>query len=120
MIPESIFYTLRSLRMSDLEKQQRKAVILQTMLATPAVHTPPLYRHLTTGFFVAVVLLIGGVSLIAEGSLPGDLTYPIKIQVTERVLDAVEVSSEDQMSWDVSKAERRQEEIEMLATEAGF
>ena len=117
---EPLFHDLRSLRMSDLEKQQRKAALLDAMLAFPERHTSWLHRHLVAGFVLMLLVVGTEVSLIAESAVPGDLVYPIKVQVTERVLDVVELSTEDQISWDISKAERRQAEAEAIALQNGF
>lgn len=63
---------------------------------------------------VIVLVLSGGVSYAAEGSVPGNVLYPIK-QVNEEVRSALAISDEDQAKWDAERAERRLEEASTLA-----
>lgn len=64
---------------------------------------------------ILAVLFSGGVSLGAEGSLPGDLLYPVKIGVNEEVRAWFAVSDEAEAAWSARRAERRLEEAEKLA-----
>lgn len=65
---------------------------------------------------IALVLASGGgVSYAAEGSLPGDPLYGVKVNVNEEVRSALAVSAESQALWDARRAERRLEEAEKLA-----
>lgn len=63
---------------------------------------------------VLVLMLSGGVSYAAEGTVPGNVLYPIK-QVNEQVRSALAISDEDQAKWDAERAERRLEEASTLA-----
>lgn len=63
-----------------------------------------------------IALLVGGsVSFASEGSLPGDILYPIKIAFNEEVRATVALSSEAKADWEVRRAERRLEEAEKLS-----
>lgn len=55
------------------------------------------------------------VSFAAEGTLPGDILYPVKIYVNESVLGAVAVTQKAKAEWGIALVERRLEEIEKLA-----
>ncbi len=67
----------------------------------------------------ALVLIIvvggGGVSYAAEGTLPGDFLYPVKISVNESVRGALAFSDESKAEWHATAVERRMEEAETLA-----
>ncbi len=66
-----------------------------------------------------IVLLITGASIsyAAEGSLPGDMLYPIKVRVNEEVQGVAKISSKSKASWETQRAQRRLEEAETLASE---
>ena len=63
--------------------------------------------------FLIVTLLVsagGGVSIAAEGALPGDGLYPVKISINEKVVAAFSVSVDAAANWEARLAERRLEE----------
>jgi hypothetical protein len=70
---------------------------------------------------MAVLLLIVGVgagtSNAAEGSLPGDLLYPVKVSFNEPVEGVFAVSQAAKNSWDMKLADRRLSEAEVLAAQ---
>ena len=69
---------------------------------------------------IAAVLISGGVSYAAEGSLPGDLLYPVKLGVNEEVGAWAAFSAESSAHWEVKRAERRLEEAETLAAQGNL
>lgn len=70
----------------------------------------------TTLAAVVIVMLTGGVSYAAEGSMPGQPLYPIK-QINEEVKAAVTVSAKATADWNARRAERRLEEATTLAVQ---
>lgn len=67
---------------------------------------------------ISVSLIIAasaGVSYAAEGSLPGNILYPIKVHVNEEVHAKFMTSPEARARWEAQRAERRIEEAERLA-----
>ncbi|HBU06956.1 MAG TPA: hypothetical protein DEB09_02640 [Candidatus Magasanikbacteria bacterium] len=76
------------------------------------------HKHMIVGLLIAAILAMGGgTAAAAENSLPGDLLYPIKTQVTEEVRSALAISSEAKVAWENRRAERRLEEVEKLSSE---
>lgn len=70
-------------------------------------------RVATVGF--ASIVFVGvGVSYAAESALPGDVLYPVKVEVTERMRTWASVSQEAQAEWFVVRTTRRLEELEQL------
>src|SRR3989344_6698441 len=61
----------------------------------------------------------GGVSYAAEGAVPGDALYPIKVSVNEEVRDIVALTPEAKADWESRLVERRLEEAEKLAEATG-
>jgi len=67
---------------------------------------------------LVLFLCVGvGTSYAAEGALPGDVLYPVKIHVNESVQGALAVSNEAKAQWNVTRASRRLAEAETLAQE---
>ncbi|HYF10301.1 MAG TPA: DUF5667 domain-containing protein [Candidatus Paceibacterota bacterium] len=66
--------------------------------------------------FLFMLLVIGGASAYAaEGALPGDLLYPIKVSVTEPVREVLAFSAEAKAAWHAEAVGRRLREAETLA-----
>ncbi len=61
----------------------------------------------------------GGVSYAAEGAVPGDALYPIKVSVNETVRDLATLSPEAKADWAARLVERRLEEAEKITAETG-
>jgi hypothetical protein len=67
------------------------------------------------GLVLAASLAVGGVSYAAEGSLPGDALYPVKVAVNEEVRAAAAITPKAKAEWEAERAMRRLEEAERLA-----
>src|SRR3989338_427037 len=57
----------------------------------------------------------GGISMAAEGALPGDLLYPVKVNINEEVRSTLTFSEEAVANWEARRAERSLEEAQKLA-----
>lgn len=120
-----------SLRLS--EKQEMKEKISRFIDLTPVTGNStsrPIQQRSYSGLFtsfqslrfmpallILAVLVGGGVSFAAEGSLPGDTLYPIKLNVNEEVAAALDFSSEAKAKRQAALAEKRLEEAVTLAAE---
>lgn len=67
---------------------------------------------------LAVIILFSGgtTSILAQNSLPGDLLYPIKINVNEKVESLVTLSAKSDAEVSLKQAERRLKEAETLSS----
>ena len=78
-------------------------------------------RHILKYTSIASVVLIAiglsGVSLAANSSLPGDIFYPFKIGVNERVLGFVQFSDEAKAQYNANLAELRLQEFEKIVVD---
>ena len=61
-----------------------------------------------------MIALGGGASFAAESAVPGDMLYPVKVQVNEQVRAALAVSAEADAEWEATLAERRLDEAHKL------
>ncbi|MDP2586482.1 MAG: DUF5667 domain-containing protein [Candidatus Komeilibacteria bacterium] len=62
---------------------------------------------LITLFIATLLAVTGGISLAAEGSLPGQTLYPVKLGVNEQVKSALTFGSENEAHWSIEQAMRR-------------
>ena len=124
--------------LSALEREKLEGVLTEYMAMKPirGIHSSKDERHVETkgsffspSFFmhskrkyipIAIVLgllLSGTASYAAEGSMPGDLLYPVKVGVNEKVGGALALSSESKAKLQAEFAERRLSEATNLAVD---
>ncbi|MDO8575878.1 MAG: DUF5667 domain-containing protein [bacterium] len=73
-------------------------------------------RHSMPAFAAVLVIAVGGgTAAAAEGALPGDILYPVKVHVNEEVQATLAVTPKAKADWEVARAERRLEEAATLA-----
>jgi len=65
--------------------------------------------------FIVILLALGGTSFAAEKALPGDVFYPVKLNVNEHVQGWLSLSDEAKANWETVLANRRLSEAEELA-----
>lgn len=84
------------------------------------------FTHLIKSLYLKpmpiIILLIialagGGTSFAAQGALPGDILYPVKINVNEEVQGTFAFSPEAKVAWETEKANRRLGEAATLTSE---
>jgi|GEM_PF-817384 len=75
--------------------------------------------HLSGALVIALVVTSStfGVSLAATNALPGDILYPVKVNINEEVKSALLTSDKDRIEWDRQRAELRLSEASQLAAE---
>jgi hypothetical protein len=66
---------------------------------------------------LSLLLAGGGVSYAAEGAMPGDTLYPVKVHVNEEVRGAFTTDDEGKAAWETFRAERRLDEARTLLEE---
>lgn len=115
-------------RLSVDEKNAMKSALLSYMRSHEAeksvfsvqdISTFPFVRNLrnrkTLSAFVLAGLLVGGtVSFAAEGTVPGDVLFPVKIHVNENVRGVVAITQKAKAEWKIDLVERRLKEVEAL------
>ncbi|MDP2704869.1 MAG: DUF5667 domain-containing protein [Patescibacteria group bacterium] len=121
----------QTIRMTSQEKGHMKAVLEHSIRTAPVKKENllrPENRWPNSFFFlllrnpmpIALILALvvgGGVSFAAEGSLPGDLLYPVKVSVNEEIKQTLTFSSEAKAQWESERAERRLVEAASLSAE---
>lgn len=115
-------------RLSVEEKATMKSALLQYVATHPVNKSLFQGRGIPSPFsvnnfrnkkslslFVIGGLLMGGsVSFAAENTVPGDILYPVKVNVNETVRGAFAVTPKAKAEWEVHLVERRLNEVEKL------
>ena len=81
--------------------------------------------NLNFGSIMAILLILsvlvsGGIAVGAEHALPGDILYPVKVDVNEEVRGWLATSEEAKGDWEIKRTEKRLEEAEQLADEGSL
>lgn len=123
---QNIFHMMRSVRLTSHEKLAMRAAVLRragiaqggarAVGARPSIFGIEFRRRtIVAGSVIGALLLGSTMSYAAEGALPGDVLYPVKISVNERVREAFAQSNKDKAVLETQLASRRLEETERLA-----
>lgn len=109
--------------MTALEKEMRKC---EPVVSPYAVRTPYYFRFsfksVSVGRMVSVVafsfvFILGGLSFASADSLPGDILYPIKINITESIEEQLTFTPEKKIALRQKRIEDRFMEVEKLIKE---
>lgn len=127
---KELLQTLRTLMLDERAKARMRDALdayvdlheLQAPISTrQAIRSPYLsFIYSRTGSSVLAFVLIlliggGGTAFAAEGTVPGNILYPVKVAVIEPVQGALITSAAGQASWHADLASRRLEEATTLA-----
>lgn len=130
------FTDLQNIKLAPAEKNQMKASLILHMEKYPvrnSVSSRLIWReswkifvdswliskhtkYMTASIIIALILALGGGSTVAaaENSVPGDILYPVKINVTENIRAVAAISDESKASWNTEVVTRRLQEAEQL------
>ncbi len=111
----------QKLRLSPQEKALMRAQIFGEPASVPS-YAVSHYRFFSVRFAPVlaaflIVMLGGGTTYAAQGAVPGDILYTVKVGVNEPVRQALAVSTEAKAAFHADVAETRLEEAEVLASE---
>lgn len=122
-LEKKLKFLASKIRLSDREKENVKAEILRSVFARSSMYAEKVRSPFFSMFRFAPTVLIlilfvgGGVSFAARGTLPGDILYPFKLGVTEKVQGLFLVSKKEQAKFEIILIERRAEEaIKLVKT----
>lgn len=74
---------------------------------------PKWYLQTFAGAFA--LFLIVGIPALAENAIPGDILYPVKVNVTEELRSSLSANSYEKVVWETTRLERRVSEARLLA-----
>ncbi len=124
---KQILESARRVELSNAEKNAIRARVEKFAVAHPRSRMIPspwaagrllvIMHRPVAAALIAVLVLGGGTVYAAEGSLPGDALYAIKVDVVEEAVAAATISDEGRARWDARRAERRLEEAIVLRAE---
>ena len=72
-------------------------------------------NYLRTFIGVAALLFVVVVPAVAENAIPGDILYPVKVNVTEEIRSTLNTNAYDKVVWETTRLERRVSEARLLA-----
>ncbi len=118
---DNLKHEANNIRLTPAEKRQMRAAIF----GVPSLHQP---KHSPYFFFsyqfkmvmaglLLVVFVGAGTAQAAQGSLPGDILYPIKVSINEKVEVALASSPAAKAVVEAGLATRRVEEAETLSSQ---
>lgn len=111
---------MEHLRLSPAEKDAMRASLMAHMRRHPRRAAASPWQWLVAPRFAApalVVLLCASTAYAAEGALPGDPLYAVKIHVNETLGGALAVGDPAKAAWNASVANERVVEAQRLAVE---
>ncbi len=112
----TLLQAAKHIALSPAERVQMKERLLEAMGVNRVSWWSFSFKSFTTvtAAFLIVAIAGTGISYAAEQSVPGDLLYPVKVEVNERVVASFIRDPEEQVRWLARRAERRLEEAERL------
>lgn len=78
------------------------------------------YARYAFAFLLVLALGSGSAAYAAEGALPGDTLYPVKVGVTEPIRTALQATPAEKASWEMTLATRRIDEATALAAKGSL
>lgn len=107
---------MESKRMEHAEPQPEERITLREYLHDFWLVVVPRTAVLACAFLIVST----GVAFAAEGSMPGDWLYALKVDVFEHVRGRFIFTPEEKAQWESSRAMRRLEEAEWMAAKEGL
>lgn len=112
----------RRITLKDADRVQMRAHfskmlgVPETSARRPWMSMLAFHRSAALGFGMALVALMvtSGVAAAAEGSIPGDILYGVKVRITEEVRSALARSPASKAAWETKRIERRLSEAEKV------
>jgi hypothetical protein len=126
----------REVRLTADEKRAQKRAVLEFITEHP-IRESPTVRHIGSQSVAATILTYlrspvpkfmpialaillmvvagGGASFAAEGALPGDALYPVKVSFNEEVRAVLAISPKAKAEFELERLGRRLDEAERLA-----
>lgn len=134
---EELFNILKTItnstRLSTPERDRLRAHIEQRMRESKLKKSSP-YQKLRSPYQISpwrnairsatyaittflVLITVGGGSLMAaaEAAQPGDKLYPVKVNFGEEVRAFLYFNPQERMDWEITRAERRLDDVKILA-----
>lgn len=118
----NVIQKLTSIGLSDTDRADMRTALAEHIDNNQPIRSPwtpilsPLQSVGKPAMVAAMILLmVGGVSMAAENSVPGDPLYAIKVNVNESLMDLASVSPTSEAAHESRLAARRIAELETLA-----
>ncbi len=127
-------HILKEIKLSPIEKTEIRDSLLNFMAAHPPVQTSFIAKFFTQEKFIispyagismhmgkvlvfsflGLMITGGSLTMASANSIPGEILYPIKINIKEQVEGALKTQPAEKLAWKGKKVERRIQEIKEL------
>lgn len=130
---EKFFKNARALSLTDKERatmrqrvvlhmrrhSARNSIVARLLEEIDVLFHQPLKLKYVMPLVLILALLAsgGGVSYAAQNSLPGDVLYPVKVDVNEPIAGVFQFGTQAQAQWNAELAQTRLQEAEQLASQ---
>lgn len=117
---------IKDLQKISLTKSEQSEMLQKIWTRSPyhLIKSPWLFEQFVTfrkhAIIFSIFLIVAtsaGITFASEKSLPGNLLYPVKINITEPARDLVKLVPAEKIEWQAQKATRRIEEAEILSVQ---
>ncbi len=134
--PEKIQKIKNSVYLTEEEKNIMDGVVLDYLNANPLKDKnmekekpPSLFQFsffsINRKFAYAMLILViifgagSGTVWAAQGALPGDMLYPIKVNVSEEIKSALIFSTKEKANWEAERLNLRLKEMQQVVAKTG-
>ncbi len=127
--------TLKDIKLSTIEKTEMRDSLVHFIAAHPYVQASPVLRfftrekfilspysgismHITKVLafsFIGLLFTGGSLTMASASSIPGEILYPIKINIQEPIEGAGKTKPAEKLEWQTKKLGRRLTEIQKLS-----
>jgi hypothetical protein len=115
-ILEKLNTEARKIFLDKDEKSAIRNILISYSRKSPFIFTFINKRRILVSALVILLLILGGgTSYAAERSLPGDILYPIKVNVNEKIAGLAALTPEARVKFEAKIIEKRLEEADKLA-----
>lgn len=120
--PHNFFSAARSVSLSTSDRERIRRRLTEFMAGHPLSTSAPWWRTLrwAVGGACAIILMVtAGLAAAANGSIPGDTLYPIKVGLTEPLRGAVALTPSAKAETSVELLHHRLTEAETVVERQG-
>lgn len=117
---EKLMSSLKRVSLSGPERARLRSALRASMRSAPATFSTTRRPLIMAPVAIALVLALstgGGIALAAEGALPGEPLYAVKVNVDEKVAGALALSTEAKADLAARLAEKRLKETSELTSD---
>jgi hypothetical protein len=122
---EALIAPLKAINLTGDEKRAHRLALLEHMESNPikaaalsrvkwSLFSRKSFRVYSSAMAAFVLVFTSTVSYAAKTALPGEMLYPVKVNVNEEVISWFKSTPEDNINWELNRMEMRLQEAAQL------